>query len=200
VPNFVRDSVARAPIGPPLPNLPDDYMLFVGALGRHKGLHVLLDAYSRLKTALPLVLIGAVQHDTPASFPPGVIALPGVPHADILRAIDHCRFLLSPGLWPEPFGLVAIEGMARGKAVVAGRAGGMLDIVQDGKTGLLVTPGVVADLASAMRRLIDDPALATCMGREGAAVCAATFSAGVVVRRIEDVYQDAGRRAGSLKG
>jgi glycosyltransferase involved in cell wall biosynthesis len=109
--------------------------------------------------------------------------------------MDHCRFLVSPALWPEPFGLVAIEAMARGKAVVAGCAGGMLDIVQDGQTGLLVTPGDAASLAAAMCALIADPCLTERMGRQGSARCAAAFSAETVVNRIVDVYHRARCRA-----
>jgi glycosyltransferase involved in cell wall biosynthesis len=195
IPNFVRDDVRCRPVGTPIPDLPADYILFVGALGRHKGLNVLLDAYASLRTSLPLVLIGTVQPETPRTLPPGVTMIPGLPHDEIIRAMDHCRFLVSPALWPEPFGLVAIEAMARGKAVVAGRAGGMLDIVQDGQTGLLVTPGDAASLAVAMRALIEDPCLAERMGRQGSARCAAAFSAATVVNRIVGVYHGARRRA-----
>ncbi|MDB5059711.1 MAG: glycosyl transferase group 1 [Chloroflexi bacterium] len=195
IPNFVREEVTHRGPGSPLPYLPDDYILFVGQLSRHKGLHVLLDAYGRLHTPVPLVLIGPVQLDTPTSLPSGVMMYPGQPHEDVLRAMDHCRFLVSAALWPEPFGLVAIEAMARGKAVIASRAGGMLDIVQDGRTGLLVTPGNATALTAALRQLLDDSAQATRMGRAGAMACAANYSAANVVERVLNVYQDARLRA-----
>lgn len=200
IPNFVRDDVAWGPPGPPLPQLPRDYMLFVGALGRHKGLEVLFDAYARLDSPLPLVLIGSVRPDTPATLPPGVMMLPGLPHGEVIRAMDHCRFLVSPALWPEPFGLVAVEAMARGKAVVASRAGGLLDIVQDGQTGLLVAPGDAEELAQALRTLGGDPALAARMGQRGQARCAAHFSAGTVIESFLELYQDAIARRRASQG
>jgi len=188
VPNFVRDDVLSAPRRPRLPDLPDEYILFVGALGRHKGLPLLLDAYTRLETTLPLVLVGPARPETPSTFPAGVIALGNLPHDGVVAAMDHCRFLVHPALWPEPFGLVLIEAMARGKAVVTSRAGGPLDIVRDGETGLLAPLGDAAALASALRALIDDPELAACMGRAGAAHCAASYSSTVALPRIEEVY------------
>jgi glycosyltransferase involved in cell wall biosynthesis len=60
----------------------------------------------------------------------------------------------------EPFGLVILEAMCEGVPVVATAAGGAPDIVSDGVTGLLFTPGDPADLASCWRRLIDEPAVA----------------------------------------
>ncbi len=124
----------------------------------------------------------------------GVITIGDRAHDDVIAAIDGCRFLVSPALWPEPFGLVLIEAMARGKAVVASRAGGPREIVRDGETGLLVTPGDTEALARALRLLVDEPCLATRMGRAGAAQCAASFSAAAAMPRIEAVY-DAAYRA-----
>jgi len=194
IPNFVRDDVPRAPVRPRLPGLPDEYILFVGALGRHKGLRVLLDAYARLDTNIPLVLAGPARPDTPSSFPRGVIAPGHLAHDAVIAALDHCRFLVQPALWPEPFGLVLIEAMARGKAVVASRAGGPMEIVRDGDTGLLVAPGDTEALAAAMRLLLGDAALAARMGRAGAARRAAFFSANGVVPRVEAVYAAAYQR------
>ncbi len=193
VPNFVRDDVLRDTRPRRLPGLPDEYILFVGALGRHKGLHLLLDAYARLARDIPLVLMGPACPDTPAVLPAGVIAIGDCVHDDVIAAIDGCRFLVSPALWPEPFGLVLIEAMARGKAVVASRAGGPIEIVREGETGLLVPPGDTEALARALRLLVDDPRLAGRMGRAGAARCAASFSAAAAVPRIEAVYEAAYR-------
>ncbi len=202
VPNFVRDDVLCAPRDTRprrLPGLPDEYILFVGALGRHKGLHLLLEAYARLARDIPLVLMGPACPDTPAALPPSVIAIGDRAHDDVIAAIDGCRFLVSPALWPEPFGLVLIEAMARGKAVVASRAGGPREIVRDGETGLLVPPGDTEALARALRLLVDDPCLAAWMGRAGAARCAASFSAASTMPRIEAVYEAAYRACRAIQ-
>ncbi len=60
---------------------------------------------------------------------------------------------------PEPFGLVLLEAMARGVAVVAVASGGPLEIVEDGRTGVLARSGDPAALAAAIERVIADPQL-----------------------------------------
>jgi glycosyltransferase involved in cell wall biosynthesis len=153
-------AVARA-----LAGLPDEpFILFVGALRRVKGIHVLLDAYARLTDPPPLVLLGTVESDSPASWPDGVVVIEDVPHGAVMQAWTRCLFGVAPSLWPEPLGLVVHEGMSRGRAVVGTRPGGHADLIADGESGLLVPAGDAATLANAMRRLIDDPALRRRLG------------------------------------
>lgn len=67
----------------------------------------------------------------------------------------------------EGFGISLVEAQASGKPVVAGRAGGIVDAVADGETGLLVDPSDVAAAAAAFRSLLSDPLRADTMGRAG---------------------------------
>ena len=67
----------------------------------------------------------------------------------------------------EPFGLVLIEAMSLGRPVVATRAGGPSEIVEDGLTGLLVAPAEPPALAEAIIRLLQDESLRLAMGRRG---------------------------------
>ena len=60
---------------------------------------------------------------------------------------------------PEPFGQVVLEGMAAGVPVIAAAAGGPTELVTDGVDGILTTPGDAAELAGALRRLVDEPEL-----------------------------------------
>lgn len=152
---------------------------------------MLLSAYEQAGIDVPLVLAGVPQGDTPKVVPPGVTVLHNLSHEDVRRAIDHSAFVVSPALWPEPFGLVAVEAMARAKAVIASGVGGTLDIVEHGRTGLLVEPGNVGELAGALRRLVDDPTLAARLGDAGADRCRARFSAGAAIDRLVNVYKDA---------
>ncbi len=69
--------------------------------------------------------------------------------------------------WYEPFGIVPLEAMACGVPVVAAAVGGLTDTVVDGVTGLLVRPRQPKELASRLRRLIDDPALRHAYGTAG---------------------------------
>jgi len=73
-----------------------------------------------------------------------------------------------PSRW-EGFGLVAAEAMLHGAPVVAARTGGLPEIIEDGATGLLFEPGDEAGLATALRRIQEDPVLAAnCAARAGA--------------------------------
>jgi len=169
VPSFVPDGVSEAAEFGPRPGfLPDgDFILFVGALGAHKGLHVLLEAYRQLGRDVRLVLIGTPQADTPRDFPDGVDVFENVPHRDVIAAWAHCLFGVVPSTWPEPFGQVAVEAMAAGKPVVASSVGGLRDIVVDGETGLLVPRGDADSLRSAIARLLDDAPLRDRLGQAG---------------------------------
>jgi glycosyltransferase involved in cell wall biosynthesis len=199
VPTFIPDAAVlesehgmRPTFLPPT----DGYILFVGALSRHKGLHVLLDAYRRLQTQVPLVIIGIDRGATQFDLPPGAILARNVPHQEVMRAWAHAAFGVVPSLWPEPFGQVAIEAMATGRAVIASNVGGLADAVVDGETGLLVAPGAPDELCRAMETLLADPALCSRLGA-GGRMRASRFLASSVITRIEQIYGEvlAGRPA-----
>jgi glycosyltransferase involved in cell wall biosynthesis len=92
-----------------------------------------------------------------------------------------------PSVWPEPFGQVALEAMACGRAVIASNIGGLRDVVVDGETGVMVPPGDITALREALRMLMSDPARRARMGEAGRRRARAFF-ASTVVRRIEQVY------------
>lgn len=168
--------------------LPDEpYILFVGALQPHKGLDVLLKAYQNLHSPPPLVIIGTVWADTPRSFPPGIVVLHDVPHTSVMAAWERCLFGVAPALWADPSPGVVREAMSQGKAMIAANIGGNLDMIVHGETGLLVPPHDVAALTSAMRQLIDNPALRTRLGTL-ARSRARMFQADVVVPQFEQLY------------
>ena len=72
-----------------------------------------------------------------------------------------------PSLWPEPFGMVVIEAMMRGTAVIASAIGGLAEIVQNNQTGLLVPPGDSQALATALLKILENKKLAEQMGQRG---------------------------------
>jgi glycosyltransferase involved in cell wall biosynthesis len=75
--------------------------------------------------------------------------------------VAHCSVA------PEPFGRVVVEAMLLGRPVVATRAGGVLELVEDGRTGILTEPGSPSDLARAVQSLLADPVRARNMGEAG---------------------------------
>lgn len=190
IPNFVPDDVAAtASHGhPALANLPDTYLLYVGALGRHKGVQVLLEAYQRLQDPPPLVMLGMPWADMPTRFPPGVTVVQNVPHAVVMEAMTRCVALLVPSIYKDACPTVAMEAMASGKPVIASDIGGLSDIIADGETGLLLVPGDVAELAKAIERLLADGPERDRMGAAGRERVA-LFAASSVIERVELAYR-----------
>jgi len=82
----------------------------------------------------------------------------------LYKQADICVF---PSIWPEPFGLGAVEAMAAGKPVVASNVEGLKQIVIDQETGFLVRPGDADDLAEKIEILLDNPKLRNTMGQAG---------------------------------
>ena len=177
----VAADLARLPAEP--------FMLFVGALRHEKGTEELLEAYTRLRDAPPLVLVGTIMPDTPARFPPGVEVLTDFSHDAVLRAWERALFGVFPSLLPEPLGTVVCEAMTQGRAVVGTRPGGHVDVIEDGVSGLLVDQGDADGLTVALQRLIDDPEGRGRMG-EAARVRGEAFRIGTVVSGFEALYRE----------
>ena len=191
IPNFIPDEAFHADQAPRPDFVPPegDYLMFAGALGPHKGLNVLLEAWSGLQSKPPLVLAGIRRFDAPNSFPPGVIVAEDVPHEDVLRAWGHCLAAVVPSVWPEPFGLVAAEAMAAGKPVVASAVGGLAELVEDGTTGVHVAPDDVSALRNALERIIGDAPLRARLGAAGRER-AKTYSIGTATAAWEQVFSE----------
>lgn len=120
------------------------------------------------------------------------IAFPGrVDDAARDSLYASCDIFCLPSLSPaEAFGLVLLEAMARGKPVAAARPewSGVGEVVEHGVTGMLVPPGDPAALASALRTLANDAALARRMGEAGARRVRALYSIDTAAGRMERVY------------
>jgi glycosyltransferase involved in cell wall biosynthesis len=189
VPNFIGElPPAPAPDDPRLAELPEEpFILSFGDQRPDKGTQHLLDAYARLGEPPPLVLIGRWMFPEPLRAP-GVTALGPWPQALAVEALRRSLFTVAPSIWPEPFGLVALESAAAGKAIVASDTGGLRDVVADQETGLLIGPGDREHLAAAMRRLIDDEGLRARLG-EAATKRARLFSPETIVPRFEEAYE-----------
>ncbi len=162
-------------------------VIFVGRLTRQKGLPVLLRAAADLVPAAQLVIC-AGQADTPEleaevsglaaqlrASRSGVIWISGMlAKREVIQLLTHATVFACPSLY-EPLGIVNLEAMACGTAVVGSRVGGIPEVVADGKTGLLVPAGDPAALASALNVLLADEPLAAEMGRLGRARAEAEF-------------------------
>jgi glycosyltransferase involved in cell wall biosynthesis len=87
---------------------------------------------------------------------PYIASLGWVPYREMPTLYGVARLVVAPTLWPEPFGLVALEAMACGTPVVASSIGGFKSLVIDGETGFLVPPGNTSVLADRIELLLHD--------------------------------------------
>ena len=110
--------------------------------------------------------------------------------ADVRVPLAAMQVFAFPVRWQEGFGLSLIEAMAAGKPVVATRTGAVPDIVEDGRSGVLVQPEDAASLAAGIARLLDDPAAAARMGQDAQARVREAFSLDRMTDQIEAVYRE----------
>ena len=190
-----RDVLDRYGIDPGRPSV-----VFVGRVTRQKGLPVLLRAAERLDPTAQLVLC-AGQADTPQleaevtglverlrATRSGVVWIPVMlARTEVIQILSHATLFVCPSEY-EPLGIVNLEAMACGCAVVASAVGGIPEVVADGETGLLVPPGDEATLAAAMNELIGDPARAAGLGSRGRQRAVAEFSWDKIAAQTADLY------------
>ena len=136
-----------------------------------RDLDTLMSAARELQA--PVVVVAGARDRLPTPPPPNVRILREIPLAqthDLLRRAAVVVIPLRPA--ERSTGqVVLLEALALGKPVVATRAVGTADYIRDGETGFLVPPGDAPALARAVRRLLDDPALADRLGSRAVDDC-----------------------------
>lgn len=160
----------------------DPVVVCVGRLVPRKGQDTLVDAWPRVRRAIPnarLLLVGdGPLHDDltqrAADLPLGAVTLTGRVSWDELAAhhaaadvFAHPNRTRLAGLDAEGFGVIFLEAQAVGRPVIAGRSGGSPEALLPGETGVLVDGDDVDDVADAIIGLLSDPARATRMGLAG---------------------------------
>jgi glycosyltransferase involved in cell wall biosynthesis len=186
VPNFVPDDI----VAPPSAVDASGPLLYLGDVSAQKGVPVLFDALQRMASPPPLVLAGRVESGIEQRAPETATLLGPRPHDEVAALLASARAVVVPSVWPDPCPTVVLEAMAAGRAVVASASGGIVDMVDDGVTGLLVPPGDAAALAAALARVADDRDALQSMGDAGRSAVAA-FTTSAVVDRIEAAYRRA---------
>jgi len=201
-PERLQPSATRQALRARLDTAPDTACLLVAAnLVQRKGVDVLLAAYAALasRECTELWIAG----DGPERAPLEATATRlGV--ADSVRFLGHrsdvpdlleaCDVFVLPSRL-EGLGVAALEAMARSRPVVASAVGGLAETVVAEQTGLLAPPGDAAALATALQRLLADPALARRLGTAGAARVAEHFLATQMIDAYESLYREILREA-----
>jgi glycosyltransferase involved in cell wall biosynthesis len=177
------------------------FLLFVGRLASNKGLIRLLEAFNAIARRDPtatLVLVGedggmaaAVDARTSALGLAGRVRRVGHVADDrtLAAAYREARALVLPSDY-EAFGLVILEALAQGTPVVASKVGGIPEIVEDGRSALLVPPGSSSALAEALGRLWDDPDLGRRLGEAGRSTVVPRYTWEGVAEAVERIYRE----------
>jgi alpha-maltose-1-phosphate synthase len=206
------DVLERLGVDPERPSV-----VFVGRITRQKGIVHLLAAAPMIDAAAQLVLLAGAP-DTPELGDEvrrlhgevrhrrgGVIWVEGMlPRAEVVQVLSHATVFVCPSVY-EPFGLVNLEAMACGTAVVASAVGGIPEVVVDGVTGFLVPCELGADpaapvdptgarrfatgLAERIDELIADPERAHAMGTAGRRRVVEHFDWAVIAERTAALYR-----------
>lgn len=178
-------------------------VLFVGRLVERKGVAHLIEALGQLedqrRTQLVVVGEGPERPRLEArarelGLSDRVVFRGRISDAELRRAYESADVFVLPAILDsrgdtEGLGVVLLEAMNYGVPVIASRAGGIVDIVVDGETGVLVPPGDAPALAGAVQKVLADPARARELGEAGRRHLAEQFSWDAILARFEAVYR-----------
>jgi glycosyltransferase involved in cell wall biosynthesis len=174
----------------------------IGRISPWKGQHIFLQAAAMVHENFPNArffivggaLFGEAEYErkvrslTESLGISEVVTFTGF-RSDVQSVIADMDLIVHASTTGEPFGQVIIEGMAAGKPVIATNGGGVPEIVEDGKTGILVPMGDVPAMAEAIGRMLANPALAEEMGVRGRERVHDHFTIERKARKVEAVYQ-----------
>lgn len=158
-----RIAPTDGPLSPP-PGQP--HFMFLGSIARHKGLHVLIEAFNRLPEHVGLTIHG--DADVFPEYTASLRAMARHPrirfggpldHRHVGDALRQADYLVVPSLWHETYCLVIQEAMGVGTPAVASRMGAMTERIRDGVDGRLFEAGNADELERILRELIAHPEL-----------------------------------------
>jgi len=163
-----------------LAEVPEARFRFVGAIGRHRESGLSYDNWIKERVgergARCLEFTGKIE---------------AARIAGELAGIDVAVF---PSLW-ENFPNVCLEAMAAGRAIVASQAGGMREMLDEGRCGVLVGPQNPTDLAQAVIKLLQDPEERKRFGALARERVLSAYNEDVIGRLYEEIYAEAARRS-----
>ncbi len=159
------------------------HFVFLGRLVPQKGVDWLLRALQHIRTPIHVDIAGDGYQEADLRVLADRLGVADrvsfhgwVGEEDAARLIASARALLVPSVWHEPGCTVAFEAMANERAIIAGRVGGIPEIVLHGENGLLVDPNDTVGLARAIERLAEDYTLAQRLGETGRQRVATMFT------------------------
>ncbi|MBN1688282.1 MAG: glycosyltransferase family 4 protein [Candidatus Omnitrophica bacterium] len=171
-------------------------VLFAGRIEKRKGADIFLKAIPKIKARFPkssFALIGGSELDVAAlalDVPEGTMTIPKIFHRGSIPWFQRASVLVVPSRWDNT-PCTILEAMCCETAVVATRVGGIPEIVEDGKTGLLVDPEDVEALTEAVVSLLEDEDRRRQMGKMGREKAVREHDLRVVAEKMMKYYEDA---------
>jgi len=182
-----------------------DGLCRIGLIGRispWKGQHIFVRAAALVREQFPnarffmvgSAMFGETKYESEVRSLVEELGLSGIVtfsgfRSDVQNAIADMDLIVHASITGEPFGQVIIEGMAAGKPIIATNGGGVPEIVDDGKTGILIPMGDVQAMAQSICRVLANPSLAADMGVRGRERVRDYFTIERKARNVEAVYQ-----------
>ena len=172
----------------------DGYFLYIGRLSPEKGLQYLLAAMAQLPE-IPLKIAGTGPYESTLKQLAKEYRLTRVeflgfqPKSAVSDLLRGCRATVLPCNWFENLPLSVIESLAFGKPVIASRVGGLPEILDHGRCGMLVSPGDTRELADALRTLFENPDIARQLGATGYERAASVYSAKRHLEQLQSLYR-----------
>jgi glycosyltransferase involved in cell wall biosynthesis len=172
----------------------------VGRIAPWKGQHVFLEAFARAfprgterARIIGAPLFGEEAYERDLHVLASRLGLDGRIEftgfrEDVAEELSKLDVLVHASVIPEPFGQVVIEGMTAGVPVLAPRAGGPAEVIEDGRTGLLYEPGNADALAAAMQQAAADPTLRRKLAR-AARAAADAFAPQAIAEEVMRLYR-----------
>ena len=170
-------------------------ILFVGRIVPDKGIEWLLKALAKTNPNIHLDIAGEGWIKSKMEKLAKKIGLNeritwhGWCNKDKLETLyQQCLAVVFPSLWPEPAGLVTLEAYAHYRPIIASSIGGIPEYVQNSKTGILITPNHIQNLADAINELATNYHKSRLMGEEGQQWFQQEFSLDLHIHKLEKIY------------
>jgi glycosyltransferase involved in cell wall biosynthesis len=171
--------------------------LFAGRLNKQKGLDHLLRAFAAMKQLALLDVVGEGSDDATLKLLASQLGISDrvtwhgqLKQPDLVKMYQSAAAVVVPSV-DEGLGLVAAEALLCETPVIAFRSGGLTDIVEHERTGILVTPGVTTELAQALDDVLESPERAHDLAVAGRSHVLATLSPEPAAVKYADIYRDA---------
>lgn len=194
---FDEDRIFVLPNIAPVKNFTIDesegqYAAYAGRLSPEKGVeHIIFAARQLADISVKIAGDGPIFSELAQKASINVKFVGRLDHKQMLKFYEGAKFLVFPSNWYEVCPMVILESLSCGLPVIASRIGGLPELVEDHKTGLLFEPGNSKDLARKMSILWENPKMCEKMGIAAIEKASKEYGQDLYYDRLMDIYDRA---------